>query len=149
MKIALGCDHRGLELKRIMKAYLDSRQIAHHDFGTHTGEVCDFPLYAEKVAKAICDGVFDRGILLGGIGSGMAMAANKFAGVRAVACSEPYSAILSRRQLNTNILALGARVVAGGLSVLILESWLNAEYETGRNQRSLDILTRIEQRNKL
>ncbi len=146
MKIALGCDHRGLDLKRTVKAYLDSRQIDYEDFGTHNNTICDFPLYAEKVAKAILNGDFTDGILLGGVGAGMAIAANKFSGIRAVSCADPYSAIISRRQLDANILALGARVVASGLAVLIMEGWINATYEGGRNQRSLDIITRIEQR---
>jgi ribose 5-phosphate isomerase B len=146
MKVALGCDHRGLDLKRTVKAYLDSRQIPYEDFGTHTSEVCDFPLFAEKVSKAVLHGEFTEGILIGGIGSGMAMTANKFPGIRAVVCTEPYTAIISRRQLDANVLALGARVVASGLAVLIIEGWLNAGYEGGRNQRRLDIITRIEQR---
>ena len=146
MKVALGCDHRGLDLKRTVKAYLDSRQIAYEDFGTHTSEICDFPLFAEKVSKAVLHGGFTEGVLIGGIGSGMAMTANKFPGIRAVVCTEPYTAIISRRQLDANVLALGARVVASGLAVLIIEGWLNASYEGGRNQRRLDIIKRIEQR---
>lgn len=146
MKIALGCDHRGLDLKRTVRAYLASRKIRCEDFGTRTSAVCDYPLIAETVARAVFKGSFTEGILIGGTGAGMSVVANKFAGIRAVVCSDPYSAILSRRQVNTNILTLGSQVVASGLAVLIVEGWVNAKYEGGRHQRRLDIITRIEQR---
>ena len=144
MKIAIGSDHAGLALKEALKAYLDSRMIPYEDFGTHTQESCDYPRIAEIVCKAILSSEFDRGILICGTGIGMSIAANKFAGIRAVACSEPYSAILSRRHNNSNVLCFGARVVGAGLATLITEGWINAAYEGGRHQRRLDIITRIE-----
>ncbi|MFZ3151759.1 MAG: ribose 5-phosphate isomerase B [Anaerolineaceae bacterium] len=147
MKIAIGCDHSGLVLKASIKAYLDSRMIPYEDFGTDTPESCDYPRIAEKVCKAILAGQFDRGILICGTGIGMSIAANKFPNIRAAACSEPYSAILSRRHNNSNVLCMGARVVASGLATLITEGWLNAAFEGERHQRRLDIITRIEQRN--
>lgn len=146
MKISIACDHTGLDLKAVIKAYLDSRLIEYTDFGTDDTERVDYPLFAEKVANAILHGDYERGILICGTGVGMSIAANKFPGIRAGVCSEPYSAILSRRHNNSNVLCLGARVVAHGLATLIVEGWLNAAYEGGRHQRRLDIITRIEQR---
>jgi len=149
MKIAIGCDHTGIALKEALKTYLDSRMIPYEDFGTFTEESTDYPRIAEKVCKAILSGGFDRGILICGTGVGMSIAANKFNGIRAVVCSEPYSAIMARRHNNANVLCMGARVVAGGLATLICEGWLNAAFEGDRHQRRLDIITRIEQRNSL
>jgi len=123
--------------------------IPYEDFGTYTEESTDYPRIAEKVCKAILSGSFDRGILICGTGVGMSIAANKFNGIRAVVCSEPYSAIMARRHNNANVLCMGARVVAGGLATLICEGWLNAAFEGDRHQRRLDIITRIEQRNSL
>lgn len=149
MKLAIGCDHTGLELKSTLMHYLDSRLIPYEDFGTFAVESCDYPRIAEKVSKAVLSGQFDRGILICGTGIGMSIAANKFAGIRAAACSEPYSAILAKRHNNANVLCLGARVVASGLATLIAEGWLNASYEGERHQRRLDMITRIEQRNAI
>jgi ribose 5-phosphate isomerase B len=147
MKLAIGCDHSGLELKSTLMNYLDSRLIPYEDFGTFSTESCDYPRIAEKVCKAVLSGQYDRGILICGTGIGMSIAANKFAGIRAAACSEPYSAILAKRHNNANVLCLGARVVASGLATLIAEGWLNASYEGERHQRRLDMITRLEQRN--
>lgn len=144
MKIAIACDHAGLELKSALKAYLDSRMIPYEDFGTDSTASVDYPRYAEKVAKAVLSGQFERGLLICGTGIGMSIAANKFAGIRAAACSEPFSAILSRRHNNSNVLCMGARVVGTGLATLILEGWLNAGFEGDRHQRRLDMITRIE-----
>ena len=148
MKVAIGCDHAGLEIKQALKAYLDSRMIPYEDFGTDSTESVDYPRIAEKVARAVLSTQFDRGILICGTGIGMSITANKFPGIRAAACSEPYSAILSRRHNNSNILCLGARVIGTGLASLITEGWLNASFEGDRHQRRLDMITRIEQRNQ-
>lgn len=149
MKLAIGSDHAGFELKNTLSQYLESRFIPYEDFGTFTTDSCDYPRIAEKVCKAVLSGQFDRGILICGTGIGMSISANKFAGIRAAACSEPYSAILARRHNNANVLCLGARVVASGLATLIAEGWLNASYEGERHQRRLDMITRIEQRNAI
>ena len=147
MKIALGSDHAGYLLKEQIKNYLDSRLIEYEDFGTFSEESTDYPRYAELVAKAILNYGFDRGILICGTGIGMSIAANKFPGIRAVVCSEPFSAILSKRHNNSNVLCVGARVVGTGLAMLITEGWLNAAYEGGRHERRLGMITRMEQRN--
>ena len=146
MKIAIACDHSGLALKQAILEYLNSRLIEYTDFGTDSSESCDYPLYAEKVCKAIVNSDFDRGILICATGIGMSITANKFIGIRAAACSDAYSGIFSKRHNNANVLCLGARVVGEGLGVLIIEGWLNAAYEGGRHQRRLDIISNIENR---
>ncbi len=148
MKLAIGSDHAGLPLKTALKPYLESRIIPYEDFGTDTTESVDYPRIAEKICKAILSGQFDRGILICGTGIGMSITANKFPGIRAAAVSEPFSAILSRRHNNTNVLCMGARVVGVGLATLITEGWLNASFEGDRHQRRIDIISRIEQRNQ-
>lgn len=148
MKIAIGSDHAGFALKEQIKDYLDSRLIEYEDFGTFNEESTDYPRYAEQVSKAIINLGFDRGILICGTGIGMSIAANKFHGIRAVACSEPFSAILSRRHNNSNVLCMGARVIGSGLAMLITEGWLNASYEGGRHERRVGMITRMEQRNQ-
>lgn len=145
MKIAIASDHTGLILKQAVLGYLNSRLIEYSDFGTDSTESCDYPLYAEKVCKAILNSGFDRGILICATGIGMSITANKFIGIRAAACSDAYSGIFSKRHNNANVLCLGARVVGQGLAILIVEGWLNAAYESGRHQRRLDIIAQIEQ----
>ncbi|HOH92329.1 MAG TPA: ribose 5-phosphate isomerase B [Anaerolineaceae bacterium] len=147
MKIAIASDHAGFLLKEQIKNYLDSRLIEYEDFGTHNEESTDYPRYAELVAKAIQSHGFDLGILVCGTGIGMSIAANKFHGIRAAVCSEPFSAILSRRHNNSNVLCMGSRVVGSGLAMLITEGWLNAAYEGGRHERRVGMITRMEQRN--
>ena len=147
MKIAIASDHAGFLLKEQIKNYLDSRLIEYEDFGTHNEESTDYPRYAELVAKAIQSHGFNLGILVCGTGVGMSIAANKFHGIRAAVCSEPFSAILSRRHNNSNVLCIGSRVVGSGLAMLITEGWLNAAYEGGRHERRVGMITRMEQRN--
>jgi ribose 5-phosphate isomerase B len=145
MKIAIACDHTGLTLKQAILDYLNSRLIEYSDFGTDSTASCDYPLYAEKVCKAILNSDHDRGILICATGIGMSITANKFIGIRAAACSDAYSGIFSKRHNNANVLCLGAKVVGHGLAILIIEGWLNAAFEGDRHQRRLDIITRIEQ----
>jgi len=149
MKIAIGSDHSGVALKDEIKTYLESRKIAYEDLGTYTTDSCDYPRIAEKVCKSILAGGADRGILICGTGIGMSIAANKFKGIRAAACSDPFSAIFSKRHNNANVLCLGARVIAGGLATLLVEGWVNANFEGERHQRRLDMITRLEQRNNV
>lgn len=146
MKLAIGCDHAALELKQEIIRHLESRGIATEDFGTYSKDSCDYPIYAEKVAHAVVDGKADGGILICGTGVGISIAANKIKGVRAVVCSEPYSAKLSKMHNNTNILAFGARVVGLDLAKMIVDAWLDAEYEGERHQRRVDLITAIEEK---
>lgn len=147
MKIAVGNDHTALALKREIIAHLNSRGIEYVDFGTDRNESCDYPYYAEKVALAVKNGEFDGGILICGTGIGVSIAANKVNGVRAAACSEPYSAKLSKEHNNTNVLCFGARVVGPELAKMITDAWLDAEFQGGRHVKRVDMFDEIEKRN--
>ncbi len=149
MKIAIGSDHVGYRLKMEITEYLKSLNHVVKDFGTDNEERTDYPIYAKRVGKAVASGGYDCGILICGTGVGMSIAANKINGIRAVACSEPYSAMLSKRHNNTNILTLGARVVGTELAKMIVDMWLNASYEGGRHQARLDMIRELECENQL
>ncbi len=144
MKIAVGCDHVALDFKKDLEAYLEVLGHTYEDLGAYSAERTDYPLWAEKVARAVAAGSCDRGLLLCGSGVGMSIAANKVHGIRAVVCSEPYSAILSRRHNNTNVLCLGARVLGIELAKMILAGWLEASFEGGRHQGRIDLITGLE-----
>jgi len=144
MKIAVGCDHVGLILKPEVIRFLASKSIEVIDKGTDSSERTDYPLYGKRVADAVVAKEADLGILICGSGIGISIAANKVDGIRAVVCSEPYSAKLSREHNNTNILAFGSRVVGSELAKMIIDAWLNAEFEGGRHQNRVDLIGKIE-----
>ena len=139
-QIAIGCDHVGFELKTHIIEHLQSKGYSIKDFGTHNTERTDYPLYAKAVSDAVTNGECEKGILVCGTGIGISIAANKVKGVRAVVCSEPYSALLSRQHNDTNVLALGSRVVGRDLALMITDIWLDGEFEGGRHQRRVDML---------
>ena len=144
MKIAIGNDHTALEMKAAIKAYLEEKGYEVLDLGTNSTESCDYPVYGEKVGRAVVDGDADLGIAICGTGVGISLAANKVKGVRACVCSEPYTAKLSRLHNNSNVLAFGARVIGVELAKMIVDKWLNASFEGGRHQRRVDMLMDIE-----
>ena len=144
MKIALGCDHGGYELKEFIKRVLERLEYSYEDFGCNSTESCDYPVYGEKVGRAVADGEADLGIAICGTGVGISLAANKVKGIRACVCSEPYTAKLSRMHNNSNILAFGARVVGSELAKMIVDEWLGASFEGGRHQRRVDMIMDIE-----
>ncbi len=139
-RIAIGCDHVGLELKAYVIEHLKSRGITVADFGTDSAERTDYPIFAKAVARAVVSGECDGGILICGTGVGISIAANKVRGIRAVVCSEPYSALLSREHNDTNVLAFGSRVVGKDLALMIVDAWLGGEYEGGRHQKRIEML---------
>ncbi len=143
-RIAIGSDHVGHPLKEEIKAYLSELGYTYQDFGVHSAERTDYPLFAKEVTSAISADQADAGILICGTGVGMAITANKINGIRAVVCSEPYSAMLSRQHNNTNVLALGSRVVGPELARMIVKGWLEAEFEGGRHASRLEIISQIE-----
>src|SRR5687767_4315414 len=143
-RIAIGSDHVGLPLKEEIKKYLDELGCTYQDFGAHSTERTDYPLFARDVTSSISSGQADLGILICGTGVGMSITANKVKGIRAVVCSEPYSAMLSRQHNNTNVLALGSRVVGQELARMIVKAWLDAEFEGGRHASRLEIISEIE-----
>lgn len=144
MKIAIGSDHIGLDLKEDLIKFLIERQVEYQDFGTSDRQRTDYPIYAEKVAHAVTLEGYDLGILICGTGIGMSIAANKIKGVRAAACSDSYSARLARNHNNANILAMGALVVGKGLARMLVEEWIEANYEGGRHQRRIDLISQLE-----
>ena len=146
MKIAMGNDHSAIELKNIIKEFVERKGYEVIDFGTNTPESCDYPVFGEKVGRAVASGEADLGIVICGTGVGISLAANKVKGIRACVCSEPYTAKLSKMHNNSNVLAFGARVVGSEMAKMITEEWLDAKYEGGRHQRRVDMLMEIENR---
>ncbi|MDN6449550.1 MAG: ribose 5-phosphate isomerase B [Enterobacterales bacterium] len=128
-----------------MISHLKNRGVDIIDKGTHSESRTDYPIYAEAVAKAVASGEADLGILICGSGIGISIAANKVHGIRAVVCSEPYSAKLSRQHNNTNILAFGSRVIGAELAKMIVDEWLNAEFEGERHQTRVNMITQLEE----
>lgn len=146
MKIAMGNDHSAVDMKNEIKAYVESKGCEVIDFGTNSSESCDYPVYGEKVGRAVADGEADYGIAICGTGIGIGIAAGKVKGVRVCTCSEPYSARLSRMHNNTNVLTFGARVIGAEMAKMIVDEWLDNKYEGGRHQRRVDQLMEIEER---
>ena len=146
MKIAIGNDHSAVELKNIIVDFLKEKGIEVLNLGTDSSESCDYPVYGEKVGRAVVSGEADLGIAICGTGLGISLAANKVKGVRACVCSEPYTAKLSRMHNNSNVLAFGARVVGSELAKMITEAWLDAKFEGGRHERRVQMLMDIENR---
>lgn len=144
MKIAIGCDHVGYELKKRVIDHLTEKGHEVTDFGTDSTERTDYPIYGEKAANAVASGECDRGIVICGTGIGISISANKVKGIRCVVCSEPYSALLSRQHNDTNMLAFGSRVVGGDLALMIVDAWLSGEYEGGRHAKRVQMISDIE-----
>jgi ribose 5-phosphate isomerase B len=144
-RIVIGSDHVGYPLKEELKVYLAELGYVCQDVGAHSSERTDYPLFAKDVTTAITSGGADLGILICGTGVGMSITANKVRGIRAVVCSEPYSAMLSRQHNNTNILALGSRVIGPELARMIVKAWLEAEYEGGRHAARVEMISQIEE----
>ena len=142
--LAIGCDHGGFQLKKVIESYLDSRQIEYQDFGTDSEESVDYPPIAAKVAHSIADGKNERGILCCGTGIGMCIAANKVKGIRAAVVSDAYSTEMTRRHNNCNCLCMGGRVLNSEDALELVQIYLDTPYEGGRHQRRLDEITAIE-----
>ncbi len=143
-KIALGCDHGGYPLMQEIKKYLEDKGLSYEDFGTYSTESCDYPIYAEKAARAVASGECSRGILICGTGIGVSMCANKIKGIRCALCGDCYSAEFTRRHNDANMLAMGARVTGPGLAVKIAETFLNTEFEGGRHERRVKLMMELE-----
>ena len=144
MKIAIASDHAGYQLKEEIKKVLDSLNLEYEDLGPQGTDSVDYPDYARKVAEAVQKG--SRGILCCGTGIGMSIAANKFKGVRAALCSDEFTARMSREHNDSNVLALGGRVLKDHEVVAgIVKVWLDARFEGGRHQRRLEKISQFEQ----
>ncbi|MBR6259152.1 MAG: ribose 5-phosphate isomerase B [Oscillospiraceae bacterium] len=145
-KIALGCDHGGYALMQEIKKYLEEAGLPYEDFGTYSSESCDYPVFAEKTARAVASGECSKGILICGTGIGMSICANKIRGIRCALCGDCFSAEFTRRHNDANMLAMGARVTGPGLAVKIAETFLNTGFEGGRHQRRIKLMMELENR---
>ena len=146
MKIAIGSDHGGLNLKKEIISYLGSKNIEITDFGTHTEGSCDYPDYALEVAQEVAAKNFELGILICGTWIGIGIAANKVPGIRAALCHDTFSAHATREHNNANILTLGERVVGVGLALDIVDTFINAKFQGDRHQKRIDKITEIEKK---
>ena len=144
MTIAIGSDHGGFELKQEIMAHLAQRGFEVKDFGTYTADSCDYPQYGEAVSRAVAAGEYERGILVCGTGIGMSMVANKVPGVRCALCGDCFSAEMTRRHNDANVLALGGRVLGAGLALKIVDLFVDTPFEGGRHQRRIDLVAAVE-----
>ncbi len=139
--IALGCDHGGYELKLEVIKYLEQNNIPYKDFGCDSTDAVDYPVYAKKVANAVANKECEKGILICGTGIGISIAANKVKGIRCALCSDCFSAEATRQHNDANILAMGARVLGGGLAVKIVDTFLNTEFSNDeRHIRRINLI---------
>lgn len=139
MKVAIGCDHGGIDLKKDIIAVL--RELGHEveDQGSNSSDSVDYPSFARAVSTLVQAGECERGILICGTGIGMSMAANRIPGIRAALCHEMFSAKMSREHNDANILCLGARVTGPGLAQEIVRTWMASDFSGGRHQRRIDM----------
>ena len=142
--IALASDHGAYALKETVKTHLTEQGYQVLDLGTHSLDSCDYPDYAETVAKAVVDGVCERGIILCTTGIGASISANKIRGIRCALCTDPFMAEMTRRHNNTNMLALGAGITGELLSLRIVDVWLDTAFEGGRHQRRVEKIMALE-----
>ncbi len=143
--IAIGSDHGGFALKEEIKKHLTEKGIPFRDYGTDSEASCDYPIYAEKVCRAVTGGEAEKGILCCGTGIGMSMAANKIRGIRCACCSDCFSAEMTRRHNDANVLALGGRVLGVGLALEIADIFLDTPFEGGRHARRVAQIMALEE----
>lgn len=143
-KVFVGCDHAALDMKNAIVEYVKELGFDANDEGTYTTNSVNYPEYAKKVALAVKANEGSLGILICGTGIGMSLAANKVKGIRAAAVSEVYSAALTRQHNNSNIICIGARVIGIETAKMIVKTFLTTEFEGGRHQTRVDMITAIE-----
>jgi ribose 5-phosphate isomerase B len=148
MKIAIGCDHAGFELKEDLRVYLRERGVEVLDLGTPEGAPVDYPEIGMAVAEKVSTGAIPRGILICGTGIGMSVVANRFRGVRATLCHDLYTARMSREHNDSNVLVLGGRLLGKGIAREIVGIWLEAEFLGGNHQRRLDQIARLDEKGR-
>lgn len=146
MKIGIGSDHGGFELKEHIKKFLDEQGVEYIDYGTKTLDSVDYPEYGFKVAEAVKSGECDKGIVVCGTGIGISISCNKVPGIRCALCGDTYSARMSIEHNNANILALGGRVVGKDLATEIVSVWLKAQFQAGRHERRINKISDIEKK---
>lgn len=146
MKIALGSDHGGFHLKEEVKKHLEEKGLECVDYGTHSEDSVDYPDYGEKVGKAVASGECEKGIVVCGTGIGISIAANKVKGVICGLCSDTFSARMTRMHNDSNVLAMGERVLGVGLALDIVDIWLETEFEGGRHAKRVEKIRAIEEK---
>jgi ribose 5-phosphate isomerase B len=140
MKIAIGSDHAGFRYKELLKGHLESLGHTVKDFGTHSADAVDYPVFIRPVAEAVARGEFERGIVLGGSGNGEAITANRVPGVRCALCWNVETARLARAHNNANVISLGERMISELEAIAIVNTWLATPFEGGRHQRRIDLI---------
>lgn len=143
--IALGSDHGGFALKQSIMDYLDAQGLEYRDFGTHSTDSCDYPMFAKEAAQAVGTGACERGVVVCTTGIGVSIVANKVKGVRCALCGDSLTAELTRRHNDANMLALGAGIVGPELAQRIVEVFLSTQFEGGRHARRVAQITTLEQ----
>ena len=143
--IAIASDHGGYALKEHIKAYLTARGITCEDFGAYSTDSCDYPLFGKAAAEAVASGKCETGIVICTTGIGISIAANKVKGIRCALCADSYSAEMTRRHNNANVLAMGAGVVGPNLAERIVDTFLSTQFEGGRHERRVNMIMEIEQ----
>lgn len=144
LKVAIGADHAGFELKEQIIEYFKRKNIEYKDFGTFSEESCDYPKYAKEVSIAVAKGDFNRGILVCGSGIGMAVTANKVKGIHAALCFNLATAKSARTHNNSNVLCLGHKQTDDKLSLEMVDVWLHTDFEGGRHQKRIDMIEELE-----
>ena len=144
MKIAIGCDHGGYLLKQDILIWLEENDYEFEDFGCYNTESVDYPIYAEKVARAVASGECEKGIVICTTGIGVSMAANKVKGIRCALCGDSYSAEMTRRHNDANVLAMGAGIIGPNMAKKITEVFLTTAFEGGRHARRVGLLDSIQ-----
>ncbi|CAM4166885.1 ribose 5-phosphate isomerase B [Lederbergia lenta] len=145
MKVALASDHGGIRIREEIKSLLEEKGIEYEDFGCDCESSVDYPDYAVPVAEKVAKGEFDRGILICGTGIGMSISANKVKGIRCALAHDVFSARMTRLHNNTNVLAMGERVIGIGLALEIAKTWLETEFEGGRHQTRIGKISEYEE----
>ena len=144
MKIAVACDHGGYRLKNVLMEEMVKQGYEGIDFGTYSEESCDYPDFAAKAAKAVASGDCDKGVVVCGTGIGVSITANKVKGIRCALVHDVFSAKATRAHNDTNMLAMGQRVIGEGLALEILNAWLHTDYEGGRHDARIEKMMKLE-----
>lgn len=149
MKLVIGNDHSSVDMKNEIKEYLEEKGIEMIDVGTNSTDSFNYPISGYRVGKMVAEGKVDGGIAICGTGVGISLACNKVDGVRACCCSEPYSAEMSKRHNNANVICFGARVIGIETAKQIVDAWINAKFEGGRHETRVNMIMEIQDTQKL
>ncbi len=149
MKLVIGNDHAAVDMKNEIKQYLEEKGIEIIDVGTNSTDSFNYPISGYRVGKMVAEGKVDGGIAICGTGVGISLACNKVNGVRACCCSEPYSAEMSKRHNNSNVVCFGARVIGIETAKQIVDAWINAKFEGGRHGNRVDMIMEIQDTQQL